>query len=69
MREPIQDDGACFEALLVQILADDERAQLHQMTKHLRNAARQYAVNAKASFERNRDRSPKLRSRKPRRQD
>ena len=68
MTESSEDEQARFEALLAQALGDDEKALAHRVGKDLRNAARQDAVGAKASSERNRERPAKPRRRQPKRQ-
>jgi hypothetical protein len=69
MTKPSKEDAkARFEALLSQVLTTDEEARQHAALKNARGSARQEAVTAKATFEKNRERSPKARKRKPKRQ-
>jgi hypothetical protein len=68
MTKPEEDEQARFEALLAQVLGDDEKALAHRVAKEHRSSARLDAVGAKASFELNRNRPTKPRRRQPRRQ-
>lgn len=68
MKPPKEDAKARFEALLEQVLTTEEEARQHAALKNARGSARQEAVTAKATFEKNRERSPKARKREPKRQ-
>jgi hypothetical protein len=62
---PLDEKQARFEAMLSQVLTTDEVARGHRAAKALRGQARQWAVGARAAFERNRDRQPKQRGPQP----
>lgn len=64
MPKPDEDEQARFEALLAQVLGDDEKALAHRAAKDQRGSARLDAVGAKASFERNRESPAKQRRRR-----
>jgi len=63
-----EDEKARFEALLSQVLTTDEEARQHAALKNAHGSARQHAIAAKATFETNRERSPKARRRESKRQ-
>jgi len=69
MTKPNETDESRFEALLAQVVGDDEKAVAHRAAKDQRGASREDAVEAKASFTRNRDRPAKPRRRQPKRED
>ncbi|WP_262028665.1 hypothetical protein [Microvirga sp. Mcv34] len=68
MPDEEEDAQGRFEALLAQVLGDDEKALAHRAAKDFRQTARADAVGAKTSFERNRDRPAKPPRRRPKRQ-
>ena len=68
MTKPNETDEARFESLLAQVLDGGEKALAHRVAKDSRNEARQDAVDARASFTRNRERPAKPGRRRPKRQ-
>ncbi|WP_112663882.1 hypothetical protein [Microvirga flavescens] len=70
MTKPSKEDPqARFETLLAQVLTSDEEARQHAALKNARGSARCEAVDAKATFEKNRERPLKARKRESKRQD